>query len=102
MISVWNAFAESFNHVIGVHGNHSIVENELLNSNINTLDEYLIDYAGIVVSGIGGIIGPADRNQRKTKEHFGKALKAVSNKKSVITLLHQGPDDPINDQFSQL
>jgi Icc protein len=99
--SVWNAFAERFKHVIGVHGNHDIVEDELLNSNINTLDEDVIDYVGLTVAGIGGIIGRADRNQRKTEEHFEKALKSVTKKKPVITLLHQDPDDPINMQLGQ-
>ena len=73
----------------------------VLNSNINTLDNDVVDYAGLTVAGIGGIIGRADRNQRKTEAHFGKALKSVTKKKPAITLLHQGPDDPINDQFGQ-
>lgn len=99
--SVWNAFAERFKHVIGVHGNHDIVEDELLKSNINILDDDVIEFEGLKLGGVGGIIGRADRNQRKTEEHFTKALKSVTKKLPDITLLHQGPDDPVNAQFGQ-
>lgn len=36
--SVWNAFADKFEQVIGVHGNHDIVEDNLLKSNVKILD----------------------------------------------------------------
>jgi Icc protein len=98
---VWNSFSENFKHVIGVHGNHDIVEDELLNSNINILDGDVIDFNSLKLGGIGGIIGRADRNQRKSEEHFTKALKSVTKKNPDITLLHQGPDDAINDQLGQ-
>lgn len=71
--SVWNAFADRFKQVIGVHGNHDIVEDELLNSNVNILDGNAFNYAELMLGGVGGIIGRPDRNQRKTEEHFTKA-----------------------------
>ncbi|MGK0234508.1 MAG: Icc protein [Psychroserpens sp.] len=99
--SVWNAFAERFNHAIGVHGNHDIVEDELLNSNINILDGDVIDFKGLKLGGVGGIIGRADRNQRKTEDKFTKALKSVTKKAPDIKLLHQGPSDNVNKQLGQ-
>ncbi|GAA6172047.1 metallophosphoesterase [Colwellia sp. KU-HH00111] len=99
--NVWNAFAVKFKCVIGVHGNHDIVESELLNSNITILDEITTDIDGIIVGGVGGIIGRPDRNQRKTEAHFTKALKSETKKQPDITLLHQGPNDPVNKQFGQ-
>jgi Icc protein len=50
---------------------------------------------------LGGIIGRSNRNQRKSEEEFSKALKSITNKVPDITLLHQGPDDPLNEQFGQ-
>jgi Icc-related predicted phosphoesterase len=99
--SVWNAFAERFKHTIGVHGNHDIVEDELLNSNINILDGDVIDFHGLRLGGVGGIIGRSDRHQRKTEDHFTKALKSVTKKDPDITLLHQGPSDNVNEQLGQ-
>jgi Icc protein len=52
--SVFNAFAERFKHVVGVNGNHDIVEDELLNSNINILDGDVIDFNGLKLGGVGG------------------------------------------------
>jgi Icc protein len=61
----------------------------------------VIELNGLKLGGVGGIIGRADRNQRKTEELFAKALKSITKKNPVITLLHQGPDDPINNQLGQ-
>ena len=99
--SVWNAFSDRFKQVIGVHGNHDIVEDELLNSNVNIIDGNTINYEELMLGGVGGIIGRPDRNQRKTEEHFTKALKSVTKQQPDITLLPQGPDDPLNKQLGQ-
>jgi len=99
---VLNSFAKKFKHVICVHGNHDIIEDELLMSNINILDGNTIDFGGIKLGGVGGIIGRPHRNQRKTEKHFTKALKTVTKQQPDITLLHQGPDDLINNgEFGQ-
>ncbi len=96
--SVWNAFAHRFEQVVGVHGNHDIVKERLLNKNVNILDGTSETFMDLKVGGISGIIGDIDRNQRKSKEHFKNELIKLMAKKNDITILHQGPDDPENSQ----
>jgi len=96
--SVWNAFAHRFDKVIGVHGNHDIVIEELLNKNVNILDCTSDTFLDLKVGGISGIIGRIDRNQRKSEEHFRNELIKLIALKNDITILHQGPDDLENSQ----
>jgi len=96
--SVWNAFATNFDNVIGVHGNHDMVnENELL-SNVTILDGNVIRYKDIKIGGVSGIIGKVTRNQRKSHEQFEHELSNIISKKCDIVVLHAGPDDPENNQ----
>jgi len=95
---VWNTFALHFNNVIGVHGNHDIVNDSLYSDEINILDGTIIEYKTIDIAGICGIIGDPKRNQRKSSEDFLKYLNQILNMRPDILLLHQGPEDPINLQ----
>jgi len=95
---VWNAFAHRFEQVFGVHGNHDIVKEELLNKNVNILDCTSDTFMSLKLGGISGIIGRIDRNQRKSEEHFRSELIKLIAKKNDINVLHQGPDDLKNGQ----
>ncbi|BFT31155.1 metallophosphoesterase [Alteromonas sp. D210916BOD_24] len=97
--SVWNAFAKEFEQVIGVHGNHDQVQEDMLSENITILDGDEVTTNGIRFSGVSGIIGERERNQRKTEKTFLKLLKKSCDSASEIILLHQGPNDLVNDQF---
>ncbi len=99
--SVLNSFAENFDVVIGVHGNHDIVEIEKLKENITILDGSTISYMDLHIGGVSGIIGRLDRNQRKDKQQFKKALISVTAEKNDIVLLHQGPNDLENEQIGE-
>jgi len=107
--SVWNAFHDDFGQVIGVHGNHDMVDNDLLCDDVIILDGNTHDFLGLKVGGVSGIVGSVNRNQRKTEEDFMKALQKVNKDDVDILLLHQGPDaldgrigDPlIRQQFEQ-
>ena len=95
---VWNAFAQKFPYVIGVHGNHDIVEDEKLLPNISILDGNSINKYDINIGGVSGIIGKVNKNQRKSEEDFYKALTKVTKKRNDIIILHQGPNDEENKQ----
>jgi len=91
--SVWNSFAEAFPMVIGVHGNHDMIDGELL-SNAHVLDGNAVSVAGMKVSGVSGIIGKLSRNQRKSEADFMNHLSKSLTKNIDICLLHEGPDYP--------
>lgn len=99
--SVWNAFSEAFDSVVGVHGNHDIVDKYKLPSNTIILDGSMTTFNGIRIGGVCGIIGRLDRNQRKTDEEFKRYLQKITSDKTDIVILHQGPDDPENAQMGE-
>lgn len=99
--SVWNAFANKFEFVVGVHGNHDKVDESKLKKNTYILDGSSTNIQGVKVGGVSGIIGRSDRNQRKTEEEFIRKLKKVTTHKNDIVLLHQGPDDHENNQIGE-
>ena len=91
--SVWNAFAEAFPMVVGVHGNHDKIEGALAD-NTQILDGKSSNVAGFTISGVSGIIGKLSRNQRKSESDFMDKLSKSTSKKVDICLLHEGPDYP--------
>lgn len=97
--SVLNAFARNFEVVVGVHGNHDLVHEDRLLDNVIILDGEIKQAAGLMIGGVSGIVGRSDRNQRKTDSEFRKALTKSLTDKTQVLLLHQGPDDPMNNQI---
>jgi len=96
---VWNAFARISPIVVGVHGNHDKVREADMVSNTYVLDGEIRKILGLRIGGISGIIGREDRNQRKSERNFEKILKNALTESTQVMLMHQGPDDPINDQM---
>ncbi|WP_162933122.1 metallophosphoesterase [Roseovarius sp. EL26] len=99
--AVWNAFAKHFKFVVGVHGNHDIVDPQLMAKNTLVLDGTTCEIAGVSIGGVSGIIGRTDRNQRKSEKDFIKALQKVVREKNDLILLHQGPADLENAQLGE-
>jgi len=99
--SVWNAFAKEFEFVIGVHGNHDKVIESKLASNSLVLNGSSSNISGVRIGGVSGIVGQSNRNQRKSKNQFLKELSKVTNGKNDIVLLHQGPEDLVNNQTGE-
>jgi Icc-related predicted phosphoesterase len=97
--AVWNDFAKNIDFVVGVHGNHDIVQDTKLLPNTKILDGDIEEVEGIQIGGVSGIVGRADRNQRKTDTAFKVALKRACKDETQILLLHQGPDDIVNNQI---
>lgn len=94
---VWKAFSNSFPFVVGVHGNHDVVEDDLPENSI-VLDGSRYNYEKLIkISGVSGIIGKLSRNQRKSEEQFISSLSKCLSKDIDICLLHEGPDIPEED-----
>jgi len=98
--SVWNAFASTFPAVIGVHGNHDIVDATTLSKQVTVLDGGKAGLHGLMLGGVSGIIGRADRHQRKPAPEFAKALQKVLGSSDLV-LLHQGPDEPATERIGE-
>lgn len=105
--NVWNAFSKVSQQVVGVHGNHDMIEGSL-NSNCYALDNgNVIALGECSIGGISGVTGNPKRNQRKEEEHFFDCLNRLISKRPDIITLHQGPDnspekgDPIIRDFLQ-
>jgi len=98
---VWNTFADDFEYVIGVHGNHDMVDDEALSPSVRVLDGNAVDAMGMVVGGVSGIVGSVNRNQRKTESDFCTLLKKLLKKDADIILLHQGPDEPASGRMGE-
>ena len=95
---VWQAFSNAFPCVLGVHGNHDVVADELALQGDKqhptiALDGDSYEVSGLSVAGVSGIIGKPTKNQRKTPEAFYALLDKALAKKNDILLLHHGPDN---------
>lgn len=95
---VWQAFAERFPLVIGVHGNHDMVSPALLPKNAIVLDGQMHSIDGITVSGVSGIIGREGKNQRKSPENYTKSLRSVLGRNSELLLMHPSPRGVLPEQ----
>ncbi|CAH7341566.1 Metallophos domain-containing protein [Vibrio chagasii] len=89
--SVLNAFADNFETVVAVHGNHDMVSEKLLPDNVHILDGTTVTIEGLSIGGVSGVMGKESRNQRKSRESYFKHLKKAVNKRNDLLLLHQAP-----------
>jgi hypothetical protein len=96
---VWNAFAERFHDVVGVLGNHDLVDDAGLPGNAAALDGTSTRRFGFDIAGVSGIIGGSGKNQRRSADQFLTLLKRVLRDSTDILLLHQGPDHPATDRI---
>ena len=96
--AVWHALAE-LAPIVGVMGNHDILdEPNHLPTSSRILDGSVTETAGFRIGGVGGIVGDAKRNQRKSEQAFIQALDQSIAGSPHLLVLHQGPDDPVNGQ----
>lgn len=88
---VWNAFANNFPRIVGVHGNHDLLNGTLANQ-CKVLDGDVIEVSKVRIGGVCGIIGTSNRNQRTSREAFLSKLTSVIRGHPALILLHQGPE----------
>lgn len=91
--AVWNKFAEISEYVVGVNGNHDIVDANNLKDNITILDGNKINIGEINFTGISGVMGNPRKNQRRLDTDFLFLLNKIITKKTDVIILHQGPDN---------
>lgn len=97
--SVWKAFSDEFEWVVGVAGNH-----DLFGENVNErprsrrceffLDGDVSEIGGIRFGGISGIVGEnVQKNWRKTERQFKSLIEELDSQEVEVLVLHDGPTD---------
>ncbi len=88
----WNAFGQGAAQVLGVLGNHDLVEVGHLAANVRLLDGEVWWREGLGVGGISGIVGRKSRNPwNRDREEFRKVLGKVLAERPPVLLLHPPP-----------
>jgi hypothetical protein len=97
--SVWNAFADRFAFVAGVAGNHDLfgegTELSRFRSapGIHLLDGDRVEFGGLAIAGVGGVIGNSiGKNRRRREKDYLRLLDQVLDLEPAVVVLHQGPD----------
>jgi 3',5'-cyclic-AMP phosphodiesterase len=94
--AVWRTFAANFRWVLGVAGNHDIIDRPPVpgQTNAHLFDGDIVMVDGLRVGGVSGIIGAAKvgRAWRRDEISFMDALNGLLRTNPDILLLHQGPD----------
>ncbi|WP_051775241.1 metallophosphoesterase family protein [Paenibacillus tyrfis] len=97
---VWLKFGETFRWVVGVAGNHDLMDDAKKRqlsgrSNICPIDRPgIVEFGGAAWGGLGGVIGRPDKPNRMTEADYLQALRKLLNKQPHAMLLHQSPDVP--------
>jgi 3',5'-cyclic-AMP phosphodiesterase len=95
--SVWLAFADLFQWVVGVEGNHdrfgTAMERSALmkHPNIHLLDYGTVQFDTLRIGGVSGIMGDPQKPGRRDESTFLSALQLVQARHPEILILHQGP-----------
>ena len=88
---VWDAFEQRCRWVVGVLGNHDLVEHA---SAHQILDGDEVTRDGLTIGGVSGIVGRPDKPNRKTDADYMGLLKRVLRRSPELVVLHMGPDHP--------
>lgn len=96
---VWCAFADRFPEVVGVHGNHDILE--AVPEGTAVLDGQVEEVAGLRIGGICGIMGRTTKPQRRDRTEYLSLYEKILDQDPQIILSHCGPDDPISGRIGE-
>ena len=96
---VWQAFADEFDWVVGVAGNHDLFGD---NANrprfpkpIHFLDNDMVIVEQLSIAGLSGIPGNPRRPWRRTEDDFVEALELLLCDSPSLVVMHDGPDVPL-------
>lgn len=92
--AVWQAFADAYQWVVGVGGNHdSFGERARPFSRTNAffLDGDRVEIDGLKFAGISGVIGNPKKNFRRTHDDFLFTLDELVTPPTDVLVMHDGP-----------
>ncbi len=88
---VWDAFAHYFPHVVGITGNHDLLDEPPAGTWL--LDGEVLELRGLKIGGISGVVGRKDRNPRnRDARTYRRVLKEVLSQRPHMLLLHPCPE----------
>ncbi len=88
---VWEAFARHFRYVVGVTGNHDLLDKPP--EGMWLLDADVLNLEGVKIGGVSGIVGRQDRNPRnRDARAYREVLEKVLSHRPEILLVHPCPD----------
>jgi Icc-related predicted phosphoesterase len=92
--SVWRAFSERFAFVVGVAGNHDLIDGAVVARMRGAvlLDGDVVDLGGVRFGGVSGIVGKSKKNRRRSEHDFLAALDTVLERGADVVVVHEGPD----------
>lgn len=94
---VWRAFADCFQWVAGVPGNHDTFgarpgSRPRCSARMKLLDGELAEVQGLRIAGIGGIIGKETLPNRRSEGNYLATLQQLIIAGPDVLLMHEGPD----------
>ena len=92
--SVWQAFADAYQWVVGVGGNHDTFgerDKSFTRANAFFLDGHRQEVDGLKFAGISGVIGNPKKNYRRTHDDFLFTLHELLNAPTDVLVMHDGP-----------
>lgn len=102
---IWKAFADKFQWVAGIPGNHDQFEVSHWTDHpfqdqkmTHYLDGDMKNVNGMKIAGLGGVIGSNGKPYRRAEEEFRGMIQALLQKHPVILILHEPPDFPENNE----
>lgn len=96
--AVWQAFADEFDWVLGVAGNHDLFGDTATRPRftdpIYFLDNDTVILEDLTIAGLSGIPGNPRRPWRRTEQDFMETLELLLCQLPAIIVMHDGPDVP--------
>ncbi|MEO1618527.1 MAG: metallophosphoesterase [Planctomycetota bacterium] len=96
--SVWHAFFNTFDWVVGVAGNHDLFGDAATRPRFPKpmyfLDNDTVIVEELSIAGLSGIPGNPRRPWRRTEDDFVEALEGLLCDSPSIVVMHDGPDVP--------
>ncbi|GAA4440149.1 metallophosphoesterase family protein [Bremerella cremea] len=97
--SVWQAFADQMDWVVGVAGNHDLFGDKAgpprFSGSMHFLDGDLVTVDGLRIAGISGIPGEPRRLWRRHINDFVDGVGSLLCESPEIVIMHDGPDAPV-------
>lgn len=96
---IWRSFAGQYAWVAGVAGNHDrlgqgagdVVEGWLRRGSSRVLDGEVVDFGGLKVGGVCGVLGKSKKLWRRPLKRYRQLFKQVLDQRPDVIVLHEPP-----------